>query len=380
MGGINPLATKVAAFDFDFTLVCTKTDKTFPMDQHDWKLFDSNLPKYIKQLDNDGYCFVIISNQLGISKGKADVNMIKNRFNNSLKTINVPCSILIATDDDIYRKPMIGLWQYFQKNIHNSSVPIDLENSFFVGDAAGRKKTAIKKADHSSSDLMFALNCKLKFLLPEEFCESMKRNTKFKPNMFVSDKCFRFNVDEKENKSLLTNRITNENISQLSAILPSEPHCIIFVGISGSGKTTFFNNHFQSMTNYVHINMDKLKTKQACVSLLEKSMKERKNCIVDNTNLDKKSRMEWIDRCKKNHYRSLIFYFQLPLPHIFHNNKFRHITNLNKSVSDVVIYGQNKKFEPLTEEECPAQYIVNFIPKFSKNEYREIYGMYLIEK
>lgn len=380
MGGINPFTTKIAAFDFDFTLVCTKTEKNFPIDQHDWKLFDSHLPKYLKQLIKKGYSIVIFSNQLGVSKGKTDLNMIKNRFNEVLQALSIPCTILLAIQDDIYRKPMIGLWHYFLQNIHNPAVKVDMSSSFYVGDAAGRKKTLMKKADHSSCDIMFALNCKLKFLLPEEFCQYMKNNIKFKPNTSISDKCFQFKFNADEYKSLLTNRITKKHFSHLSSVLPSEPHCIIFVGISGSGKTTFYHNYFQSMPNYVHINMDKLKTKQACVSLLKNSMKERKNCIVDNTNLDKKSRMEWIDLCKKNQYRSLIFYFDLPLIHIFHNNKFRHVTKLNQSVPDVVIYSQNKKFETLTDEECSEQYTVNFVPKFAKNEDREIYGLYLVEK
>ena len=41
--------------------------------------------------------------------------------------------------------------------------------SFYVGDAAGRTKTTTAKKDFACSDRMFALNCKMKFMTPEQF-------------------------------------------------------------------------------------------------------------------------------------------------------------------------------------------------------------------
>ena len=54
----------------------------------------------------------------------------------------------------------------FFLTLHN--IKLDKE-SFYVGDAAGRTKTQMKKKDFSCSDRMFALNCKMKFLTPEQF-------------------------------------------------------------------------------------------------------------------------------------------------------------------------------------------------------------------
>lgn len=52
----------------------------------------------------------------------------------------------------------------------NDSISIDKDNSFYVGDAAGRPKNWApgKKKDHSSADRLLALNLGLKFYTPEE--------------------------------------------------------------------------------------------------------------------------------------------------------------------------------------------------------------------
>lgn len=41
------------------------------------------------------------------------------------------------------------------------------QQSLFIGDAAGRKKTKATKADHSDFDYKFALNIGLNFQTPE---------------------------------------------------------------------------------------------------------------------------------------------------------------------------------------------------------------------
>ena len=55
----------------------------------------------------------------------------------------------------------------FQKN---SGIPIDMAESFFCGDAAGREANWApkKKKDFSSSDRLLAINLGLKFFTPEE--------------------------------------------------------------------------------------------------------------------------------------------------------------------------------------------------------------------
>lgn len=50
----------------------------------------------------------------------------------------------------------------------NGGVEIDLAESMYIGDAAGRPAVGKKKKDFSFSDRLFALNIGVKFLTPEE--------------------------------------------------------------------------------------------------------------------------------------------------------------------------------------------------------------------
>jgi bifunctional polynucleotide phosphatase/kinase len=62
--------------------------------------------------------------------------------------------VFIASHEDEYRKPGSKMWECLEKR--NNGVAIKKDQSFFCGDAAGRKDA--KHKDFSDSDLKFALN------------------------------------------------------------------------------------------------------------------------------------------------------------------------------------------------------------------------------
>ena len=147
--GGGQASSKIAAFDFDSTLVKIKSNQKFPKDANDWKLLDPVIPSVIKKWvkeEADSHRFVIITNQLGISKAQTSLEFVKQRIESALLAINIPCIIMIAAQDNIYRKPRPGLVDLFQSR-YNDGIQIDFEQSFYVGDAAGRKTTLNK--DHS---------------------------------------------------------------------------------------------------------------------------------------------------------------------------------------------------------------------------------------
>jgi len=98
------------------------------------------------------------------------LNAVKMRslVNNVLKELTaegVHAQVLMATEKDHLRKPETGMWDFFVENLNKGVAP-NKEESFFVGDAAGR---AGDINDNSDSDKAFAANVGLKFYLPEEY-------------------------------------------------------------------------------------------------------------------------------------------------------------------------------------------------------------------
>ena len=147
--GGGQASNKIVSFDFDGTLVRAKSKSKFPQASSDWKLFDTSIPAAIRKWANqekDSHRFVIFTNQLGISKGVTSLKSIKKRIESALLAIDVPCIVFIAAEDNIFRKPRPGLYDLFQSH-YNQNLNIDLENSFYVGDAAGRK--TLLNRDHS---------------------------------------------------------------------------------------------------------------------------------------------------------------------------------------------------------------------------------------
>ena len=377
---VESSSSLIAAFDYDNTIIKTISGKAFPVNQDDWKLLDNTFPKLISNIVQKGYRFVIISNQMGISKGRVCIDEIKHRFNESIKKINVPCLILIATHDDIYRKPRTGLWNLICDYIQ-PGVDIDYQGSFYVGDAAGRDKSLNKKKDHSSGDLLFAINCGLKFMVPEKlFKFASEFNANEIPDQtksLLSNHSFKYENNTNEDYLLLCCK-TNEKINNIKTVLPKLLHCIIFCGLAASGKSTFYRNHFKN--DYVHVNMDNEKSLSKCVTLAKKCFISKKNCVIDNTNVDKANRAKWIKLCQEHCVIPILFYFQLPLQHIFHNCTYRKLLDSSNTVNEVIIYTQNKKIECPTVEECENLYIVNFVAKFSDSQQEQLYSMYLSDK
>ena len=73
------------------------------------------------------------------------------------------------TKESVFRKPSTGLWNRMLEILEKPSVSKD---SFYCGDAAGRK------GDHSNDDLLYAVNCKVKFYTPEMWFKGEKINYK----------------------------------------------------------------------------------------------------------------------------------------------------------------------------------------------------------
>uniref|UniRef100_J3L3V1 PARP-type domain-containing protein n=1 Tax=Oryza brachyantha TaxID=4533 RepID=J3L3V1_ORYBR len=168
--GLQPSA-KIAAFDFDGCLAKTSV-RIVGADK--WSLQYESIPEKLQILYNDGYKLVIFTNESNIErwnkKRQQAVDSKIGRLDKFIERVKVPIQVFIAcglgkrknTPDDPFRKPNTGMWWLMTKHF-NSGVAVDMDKSFFVGDAAGREN------DHSDADIEFAKAIGLKFHVPEEY-------------------------------------------------------------------------------------------------------------------------------------------------------------------------------------------------------------------
>jgi bifunctional polynucleotide phosphatase/kinase len=164
-------SNKIAAFDFDGCLVKTSVKR---VGADFWSLMYPSVPDKLQSLYNDGFKLVIFTNESNIerwtNKRQVAVDSKIGRLNNFIKQVKVPIQVFIACGlsgsssgpADPFRKPELGMWHVMEKHF-NSGISIDKDQSFYVGDAAGREN------DHSDADIKFAQAIGLKFYVPEDY-------------------------------------------------------------------------------------------------------------------------------------------------------------------------------------------------------------------
>jgi bifunctional polynucleotide phosphatase/kinase len=98
---------------------------------------------------------VVLSNQKRISlqteikAGRSESKSLSNFKEKAaavMRQLDIPMSIYAATENDECRKPRMGMWIEFVDDYNLDIGGMDLQGSFFVGDAAGRP------GDHSNVD------------------------------------------------------------------------------------------------------------------------------------------------------------------------------------------------------------------------------------
>ncbi|KAJ3107245.1 hypothetical protein HDU97_004665 [Phlyctochytrium planicorne] len=326
----DPSLTKVAAFDFDDTVVTPNGTHKFSKGPDDWKLYVPAVKSKIIELAKT-HVIIIISNQKGLldedKKKKGDhtkAQIFKGKVQHFVDAVGVPVTIFAAVEDDYWRKPRVGMWDVALNTLFpdGSAAQVDLAESFYCGDAAGRGPTGGKKKDHADTDYKFAKNCGLKFLLPEELFEG-----DMDAAMHIPD--FDFNPQKLLESSDDLPLFTPTNTPLVSPAGTQD--LVILVGAPGAGKTYFSYKHLVPH-GYHHINMDKMKTKDKCVREAKSAFSQGKNVVVDNTNPDPKARSEFIaiaKDAKKNASKKVTlraFHFEASVELAQHNARYRAMT------------------------------------------------------
>ncbi|THX36262.1 PNK3P-domain-containing protein [Aureobasidium pullulans] len=315
---------KIAAFDFDSTLVDAKSGNRFARDGDDWKWWHRQVPSKLKQLAEDGYLLAILSNQAGISM-KSDSKTVKSdkkrlvdfkqRVKGVLTQLDLPIVLYAATDKDKFRKPRSGMWdKLLEAQGLTQEGDVDLQACYFVGDAGGRTaSTGGFKADFSCSDRDLASNIGINFMTPEEFFlddEPRPFARAFDPSKHVSP--------------VLTSKT---DASPIAFTRKDDPELVIFCGSPGAGKSTWFQQHLKPL-GYERVNQDLLKSRDRCLKVAREFLEDGKSVAVDNTNADLKAREYWTSLAKSLEIPIRCVHFTAPAKLCEHNDAYRAIGGL----------------------------------------------------
>jgi len=264
-------------FDYDDTLCKKFTSELL-----------ENVKNSILELNKE-YNICIFTNQMGISKKKTSHDEVRKLFNEFQKKINnIPLQIFYSTSDDLYRKPMTGMFKLMTSIFKKSKI------EYYCGDAGGRKK------DFSVSDLYFANNCELIFKVPEEvFLQSEPANNLVSKNLksldLYKDDIWENGILQNPREIIKIKKIKEINKNIFNQIVSKTlKNLIIMIGPQGSGKSTL-SIYLSELYEYGLINGDSCKTKNE----MKKKFKEFQlnsiynGIIIDNTNPLKKTRDEW---------------------------------------------------------------------------------------
>lgn len=353
---------KIASFDLDSTLIKTKSGNVFPLSLDDWIPLYSNIKSKLLKLIELGYYIVIFTNQKKLN----DKSVIL--FSNKIKSImsflgihNNKYAYYISYGSNKFRKPMTGMFDTF---LHTNNISSIHKNSFYCGDAGGRVFIGSnRKKDHSITDYYFALNIKLKFKFPEDIF-SQPIDQYYIDDPYISKSLLLW--------GLIKQKVPWNDIDSFNNI--TDKKIIIMVGCPASGKSSLAKSIIKRYcaNNYKYYSLDKQKSKMK--KLVELSVKNNDNMIIDNTNPSINDRLKYYFLG----YQKLIIYFNYSKDLCNHLNNYRTQTTNKNKISKIVYNIYYKHLNIPNINETDNLYIINIfpemvIPNITNKEFKYFY-------
>jgi predicted kinase len=133
---------------------------------------------------------------------------------------------------------------------------------------------------------------------------------------------------------------------------------IIFVGIQGAGKSTFFKERF--FDTHVRINLDMLRTRRREEILLAACLHSGQPFVIDNTNPLPANRSRYLGPARAAGFRTVAYFFETTLRDAMQRNNLR--PGKQKIPAPAVAATFKKLVPPSAEEGYDEIYNVELIP------------------
>jgi predicted kinase len=144
---------------------------------------------------------------------------------------------------------------------------------------------------------------------------------------------------------------------------------IIFCGIQGSGKSTYYIRHF--FNSHIRISMDLLRTRNREKRLLDLCLRTSARFVVDNTNPTAEERQRYILPALAARYEVVGYYFETGIQEALLRNGQRSGREL---IPEIGIRATRNKLQlPMAEEGFHRLYHVRALADFHFEE-REVTG------
>jgi predicted kinase len=134
---------------------------------------------------------------------------------------------------------------------------------------------------------------------------------------------------------------------------------VIFAGVQGSGKTTFYRERF--FDTHVRISLDMLRTRHREQLLLAACLAAQQAFVIDNTNPLPGDRARYIGPARQAGFRVVAYFFESSLGDAIRRNKER---SGKQRIPIPAIAGTLRKMRaPTAEEGFDEVYTVTIAPK-----------------
>jgi len=134
---------------------------------------------------------------------------------------------------------------------------------------------------------------------------------------------------------------------------------VIFVGVQGSGKTSFYRDRF--FRTHVRISLDMLRTRHREQIFFQACLAAKQSFVIDNTNPLPSDRARYIAEARRAGFRVVAYYFESSLRDAMRRNDQR---QGKEKIPAIAVAGTLKKLQaPTPREGFDALYSVTISPE-----------------